>query len=330
MIRRLFKRPPDDIARAAAALGPNWGRAGAKGPLRRAWLLPSLLLLTAITLLLVPAVLKAADDAGAAPDGFIVFAAGDRAHRSLMGVDPAGGLPMVLANTPGLMDTQPTVGPDGQLAWIRQNEADWDLVVDGRVLGSGGMHLSPAYMPDGALSVSISGPEETSIFAIYPSGQKKLLVSGGSNGLAVSPTFSPDGQRMAYVSNQSNIAQIYVAELMGGGSRVLTPNQVRSTGPAWSPTGELIVFVAGEKDICLIKPDGQNFEQLTRDQGLNRDPSFSPSGDKIVFSTDRDGYWRLYVMNLDGGGQRPLLPDLTVNQTLPFWSAVAPKKSFSQ
>jgi len=244
-----------------------------------------------------------------------------------MAVDPAGGLARVLADTPGVMDTQPAVGPQGQLAWIRQNGPDWDLIENGRVVGTGAMHLSPAYLPDGTLTASVSGMEDTSIYAFKSSGEKVLLVAGGEGGLAVSPTFSPDGRKAAYVSNQSNFAQIYIMDLNDPGrNRHLSSGPVRNTDPDWSPKDDYITFVTAEKDICIIKPDGGEFKQLTKDQGLNRDPSFSPDGRLIVFSSDRDGFWRLYVMNLDGSGQRPLLPSVTVSQSQPVWGTVAPKK----
>lgn len=264
------------------------------------------------------------------PGGFIVFAAGDRAQRSLMVFDPAVGRPSPLADSPGVMDTQPAVGPSGQLAWIRQNGPDWDLVENGRVLGTGAMYLSPAYLPDGTLAAAVSGEAETSIFAFGPSGARTLLAAGGEEGLAVSPAFSPDGGRMAYVSNQSGLASIFVAELTAGGrGRAITSGPERATDPDWSPRGDYLVFVSGEKDICLIRPDGGGLRRLTAGQGLNRDPVFSPDGSAIAFTSDRDGYWRLYVMDLDGQNQRPLLPGVTVNQHLPAWSAAAPQKPAS-
>lgn len=267
-----------------------------------------------------------AEEAVISPGSFIVFAAGEQAKRSLMFFDPAGGLPKVLVDSPGVMDTQPAVGPGGRLAWIRRNGPDWDLVENGKVVASGAMHLSPAYLPDGTLAAAVSGEEDTSIFAFKASGEKVLLAAGGDGGLAVSPAFSPDGSQMAYVSNQSDIAQIYVTDLLNGGrSRILSGGPVRNTDPDWSPRGDYIAFVTAEKDICLIRPDGEGWQQLTRDQGRNRDPVFSPDGKQIAFSSDRDGSWKLYVMNLDGSGQRPLLPSVTLSQSLPVWVSVKPQ-----
>ncbi len=261
--------------------------------------------------------------ATAAPGGYVVFVAGEGSRRSLMMADPAGGIPVTLADLPGGLDTQPAVGPQGQLAWIRRNSGQWELVENGRVVSSGDLHLSPAYQPDGTLVAAVSGRDSTSIYA-FRAGSRSLLVDGGSNGLAVSPTFSPDGSKMAYVSNQGDWAQIFVTTPGRENGRRITSGQIRNTDPCWSPTGEWIVFVTAERDICLIRPDGSDLRQLTADQGLNRDPAFSPDGRHIIFSSDRNGRPQLFVMNLDGSDQKLLLPNLTVAQSQPVWSAVRP------
>ena len=265
-----------------------------------------------------------ADETVIAPGTNVIFVSGERSKRSIMMVDPAGGMPVVLADLKGGMDTQPTVGPQGQLAWIRKNGPDWELVENGRVVSSGELHVSPAYRPDGVLVAAVSEEEATNIYAFEGSG-RSLVVAGGQGGLAVSPTFAPDGARLAYVSNQSDLAQIFVTEAGRGPGRRITSSPVRNTDPVWSPTGELIAYVTAEKDICLIGPDGRQGRQLTRDQGVNRDPDFSPDGRMIVFTSDRDGTSRLYVMNLDGSGQRPLLPGFSQPQSLPVWTQTRPR-----
>jgi len=259
-----------------------------------------------------------------APGTSVVFVAGERSRRSIMMVDPAGGMPAVLADLKGGMDTQPTVGPQGQLAWIRQNGPDWELMEDGRVVSRGPLHLSPAYRPDGTLVAAVSDENSTNIYA-FAGSKRSLFVSGGQGGLAVSPAFSPDGSKLAYVSNQSDFAQIYITEPGGGQGVQITSSPVRNTDPAWSPSGEYIAYVTAEKDICLIRPDGRDNRRLTQNQGANRDPAFSPDGRKIVFSSDRDGTSRLYVMNLDGSGQRPLLPGFSPAQNLPVWTSARPR-----
>ncbi|MDR1046129.1 MAG: hypothetical protein LBP33_13640 [Candidatus Adiutrix sp.] len=258
------------------------------------------------------------------PGTCLIFAAGEREQRSIMMVDPAGGRPAVLADLEGALDSQPAVGPQGQLAWIRQNGPDWELMENGRAVSGGALHLSPAYSPDGTLAAAVSGAEETSIFA-FRDGGRKILAAGGPGGLAVSPSFSPDGSRLAYVSNHAGRPRIYVtAPGSGSPGSALWSSPTANSDPDWSPDGRYIVFVSDEKDIGLIRPDGRDFRQLTSKQGVNGDPAFSPDGQLIVFSSDRDGLRQLWVMRPDGSGQRPLLPGWPFSQSLPVWSAVRP------
>ncbi len=258
-----------------------------------------------------------------APGTAVIFVAGERSARSLMMVDPAQSQPVALADLPGA-DTQPAVGPQGQVAWISHDGKSWDLVEDGRMIADDGdMHLSPAYAPDGTLVAAVSGEAETSLYA-FRDGSRVKLVSGGEGGLAVSPAFSPDGRRLAYVSNKDGLGQIYLISIQEGTETKVTATDARATDPAWSPDGQWLAFVLAETDICLIRPDGRDFRQLTRGQGENGHPGFSPDGRMIVFDSNRGGMSQLFVMEIDGGGQRPLLPEFSSPQSLPVWARAAP------
>lgn len=59
--------------------------------------------------------------------------------------------------------------------------------------------------------------------------------------------------------------------------------------------------------------------QLTNESGDNESPSWSPDGSLIVFSSNREGPFRLYVMNAFGTDQRRLLK-MSGEQTNPKWS----------
>ena len=49
----------------------------------------------------------------------------------------------------------------------------------------------------------------------------------------------------------------------------------------------------------MMDSDGQNRRQLTNSIGVNLEPRFSPNGNQLVFTSDRQGYMRVYTMNLD-------------------------------
>lgn len=264
--------------------------------------------------------------AAPAPSSALVFVAGDRGETSIIAVDPAGGMPLTLVTRQtGALNTQPAVSADGRLAWIRRLGGIWQLLDNGEVISEGPqLRLSPAYRPGGGLAAALSDERETSIY-LFEAGVPRLLMRG-QDGLVVSPSFSPDGQQFAYVSNESGLGRIHLAETGGGASRLLVGTAGRATDPCWSPKGDLIAFVNEEKDIYIVQPDGREMRQLTRDQGVNSHPVFSPDGLVIAFASDRDGMERIYLMNIDGTDQRPLLPGLEVPQSYPVWSSAWPKK----
>lgn len=250
----------------------------------------------------------------------IIFASGSPSQQAIMMTELGSDEAVQIAGHKRGPSTQPTMGPGGRTAWVHRNDIKWELLVDGKVISSGDLHLSPAFMPNGAVAAAVSGPQRTAIYA-FNGGSKSLLVDAG--GINVSPTFSPDGSRMAFVSDKEGAASIYIAPSSGGAGVRLTSG-AKATDPAWSPTGEFIAFVIRETDICIIRPDGTGFRQLTGGQGANMRPSFSPDGRMIVFSSTRNGRSQLFVMSAYGDNPQPLMPEYRAVQELPFWSPVMP------
>ncbi len=151
----------------------------------------------------------------------------------------------------------------------------------------------------------------------------------------VAPAFSPDGSQVVFVSDRSGHPNLYTVGVKGetargGSARRLTFEGNYNASPAWSPRGDRIAFACqndrGRFDICVIAPDGTGLTRLTG-QGNNDAPSWSADGRFIVFQSNRDGPDRLYVMNANGTGQRPLAsPDGAAagDDTAPAWSPRPP------
>ena len=252
----------------------------------------------------------------------IIFVSGTKADKSIMMTEFGSDEATQLAGHENGPSTQPTMGPGGKTAWIHRNNKQWELLLDGKVISSGSLHLTPAFRPeDGSLVAAVSEDDQTNIYAF--NGENKTLLAGGG-GINVSPAFSPDGSRMVYVSDQDGSASLYIAPAGGGAPTRLTAG-AKATDPSWSPTGELITFVIKETDICIIRPDGTGFRQLTGRQGINTRPSFSPDGRMIVFSSNRKGREQLFVMATNGDKPQPLMPGYDKHQNMPFWCPTMPK-----
>lgn len=80
-----------------------------------------------------------------------------------------------------------------------------------------------------------------------------------------------------------------------------------------SPDGRKILFDCSgprlDGGIYQLNVESSDLVQLTHDGYYDHARAWSPDGEKIAFTSDRDGYMRLYLMNSDGSGQqRVLLP----------------------
>lgn len=134
--------------------------------------------------------------------------------------------------------------------------------------------------------------------------------------------FSPDGATIWLSSHhEGQGSQIYRIPVAGG-----EPERVSPAAPSWwhavSPDGRLLAYPAVRGagrvvDICTLEPDGPGGQPreicLTAGEGHSDGPDFSADGRCIYWNTDRSGHAQIWVMNIDGSGQRQLFADDQVN-----------------
>jgi TolB protein len=122
--------------------------------------------------------------------------------------------------------------------------------------------------------------------------------------------WSPDGRRLTfrgYYGLGDGQYDLYVTGANGCHLTRLT-RQVNGTSPAWSPTGEQIVFAVPE-GIDVINANGTGLHPLIRDSGsFEYDTPAWSARNRIAFVQTRVGssQGQLYEMNLDGSGAAPL------------------------
>jgi Tol biopolymer transport system component len=102
-----------------------------------------------------------------------------------------------------------------------------------------------------------------------------------------SPVFSPDGQRLVVTYLQHNHWDIHVLNVDGSG-------RVRLT------------------EMPLVSIIEQRLQGITPRIWNNVAATWSPDGSRIAFLTDRNGPWKIWVMNADGSNQHPLFPPGTL------------------
>ena len=129
---------------------------------------------------------------------------------------------------------------------------------------------------------------------------------------------------IVFDSERDGSTEIYVLDSNTLEVRQLTNSpepEVFSRLPDWSHNGKQIVFVSnrdgGKGNLYIMNADGSNVRQLTHKSGIYQNPAWSPQGDVIAFEMEQKGAWRMYLINIDGSGKRPIGPLAAYH---PSWS----------
>ena len=218
------------------------------------------------------------------PDGAeIVYAAAD---GRLVAV-PAGGGPLRALSRDGRAAV-PAVSADGtRVAFVLERDDACEIAVvplDGsawpaRVSTGADWAFDPAWAPDGrtlawhewdfpAMPWDASRIVLRPFDGCLPAG-KPEVVAGGEGVATGQPRFSPDGSALAFVSDQTGFANVWVAAPDGGRARPALEEPFEHAEPTWGP--------------------GQ------------RSWAWSPDGRSLVLNRNEAGFGRLVVCTNDGG-----------------------------
>jgi Tol biopolymer transport system component len=148
------------------------------------------------------------------------------------------------------------------------------------------------------------------------------------------PTWSPDGHELAFVSEFSQGADIFVMDTRTSAVRMLNSRTRDETAPAWSPPGvglrriAYAAFVGGNWDIYVSRVGGDSGITLIRDSqarafvgGPSNDysPAWSPDGSALLFVSDRSSSRDLYLIDAGGRDLRRLTNGMEIEER-PEWS----------
>jgi Tol biopolymer transport system component len=228
--------------------------------------------------------------------------------------------------------------PDGRrLAWRRITANGSAIVLAGadgsapaKITAGSACDAGPTWSPDGSTiafirHASCSGSFATSQVWAYDVGTATLSMVTTLPGDAGHLAYAPDGRGLAFESNADGDDDIYVYDVVAGGTPMNLTAEAAADGvddhPDWAPDGSSIAFRStrsGGSNIWTMKPDGT---APTRVQTVGGDlPLYSPTGDWIVFQArgaggDRD----LYIVHPDGTGTIQVNPANEANETPTSW-----------
>jgi Tol biopolymer transport system component len=130
---------------------------------------------------------------------------------------------------------------------------------------------------------------------------RRLISSSANDG---NPAYSPDGRRIAFQSQRTGTANIWLCDSDGSGLRQLTRFETHTGTPRWSPDGRRIVFdslESGNWDLWVIDAEGGEPWQLTREESDDGTGAWSRDGRWIYFHSDRSGSLQIWKIPPEGG-----------------------------
>ncbi|HEY7214178.1 MAG TPA: Tol-Pal system beta propeller repeat protein TolB, partial [Thermoanaerobaculia bacterium] len=131
----------------------------------------------------------------------------------------------------------------------------------------------------------------------------------------------------AFTSSRAGNPHLYLMDAEGADQRRLTFDGTYNDGASWSPDGTLVAYTSrrdGAFQIAVTNVGTLETQVLTSGPGENESPTFSPDGRKIAYTSRRSGSKQIYVIDLEGGGVRPLTSE--GNNDLADWSRIAPER----
>jgi Tol biopolymer transport system component len=129
----------------------------------------------------------------------------------------------------------------------------------------------------------------------------------------------------------SKDAEILLMAPDGSDKHRLTDNDRTDFDPAWSADGSQLAYSSSgaDADVWVINADGTGDHDVSNDpDGPDIQPAWSPDGMQIAFVKQNfDGTSAIWVMDSDGGNQRQLTDDSSIN-VRPNWSPDGTKIAF--
>ena len=245
----------------------------------------------------------------------------------------------------GFLNGYPRLSPDGtKLAWVSNAGQDFsaqsiwvqpttaggqamrfDLpaqsgaVSDGytcslghRLTRSGGGAIS--WRPDGKAILFARATDDSEghlvsdLWEVDVETGKKTRITRAER--ANDPAWSPDGRSIVFVAQGDGTTNLRLFVPSAGSSSRLTTfaEGQQVTDPRFSPDGAWIWFSLTEKrgrDVYRVRPDGSGLEAVIATAHDERMPTTDPSGRTLWFSSDADGIYNLYRLDLDRPGAEP-------------------------
>jgi Tol biopolymer transport system component len=228
-------------------------------------------------------------------------------------VDAAGGTPRALGLT-AREALDATWSPDGgSVTCVVRADSTWALVearladLTVRPLFDAGTGTPPAHPTWGKQGVAYASDGD--LWYVRPGGGAPDRLTSTA-AVEADAAFSPDGKWLAFTSDSTGTANVWLARFTGGDGKkpaALGPWRPASASfqplghPAWSRDGKTLWFEKQQPwTVVAVDADGSHPDTLSSSLWDSREPSYVGTDTRVVFSSPRSGPWRVWLMAAAG------------------------------
>src|SRR5690606_31630443 len=155
-------------------------------------------------------------------------------------------------------------------------------------------------------------------------------------GAAAAPRVSPDGRWLVYVHHADGIDGLALIDTDGEQfPRKLAYGTDFVMQPSWHPNGAMIAYVAWDQPlmpwdgtelrIAHLAAGADGVPMVERNETIAGDadtsivqPEFSPDGRWLAYASDKNGWWQLYLYDVESG-EHVQLTDAQAEDSAPAW-----------
>lgn len=146
--------------------------------------------------------------------------------------------------------------------------------------------------------------------------------------------YDPSGEKIAFVrdvtategDNAGNtVTELFIAPVdnVGAAQQITTLGGTVSS-PTWASDGIRLAFISdydGDPEVWTITEDGNNINQITKNESVDKDPSWSPDDNFIAYASDLEspGLTKIFSMTPTGENNKRLTSN-GGNSFAPRWS----------
>jgi Tol biopolymer transport system component len=211
-------------------------------------------------------------------------------------LDITTGVEERVLSDPDLVAARPL--PGGDLALVRMENGLYTLYAGDRRLYQLDRAFQFQFTPDSRrVVIDPNAPPRVIIVVDVATTQAAEVAASAWNA-----SWGP-GSRLAYVSDRSGVASVYIAGPNGEEARSVSPGDKWSQAPAFSSDGSALAFIGGDGpawNVYVVPATGGEARRIGGPANPGKSPAWQPTGRLVAYESDRSGNWDIYVTDPDG------------------------------